>query len=89
MTWNTNHGLEFRDGLDDYLDLDPKTGELKAYLNLGFDVEKRNWPFRPIGTIASGLGPGHRVRIADIDGDGVSTRLGLPSLVSLPYSVIV
>ncbi|KAL0929864.1 uncharacterized protein CTRU02_215073 [Colletotrichum truncatum] len=58
------------DGLDDYLDLDPKTGLLKAYLNLGFDVVDRSWPFRPIGTIASGLGPGHRVRIADIDGDG-------------------
>ncbi|CCT67685.1 uncharacterized protein FFUJ_14670 [Fusarium fujikuroi IMI 58289] len=55
------------DGLDDYLDLDPKTGLLKAYLNLGRESE---WKFRPIGTIASGLGPGKRVRIADIDGDG-------------------
>ncbi|KAF5619593.1 lipolytic G-D-S-L family [Fusarium tjaetaba] len=55
------------DGLDDYLDLDPKTGLLKAYLNLG---RESDWKFRPIGTIASGLGPGKRVRIADIDGDG-------------------
>ncbi|KAG5808825.1 hypothetical protein H9Q71_006708 [Fusarium xylarioides] len=55
------------DGLYDYLDLDPKTGLLKAYLNLG---RESDWKFRPIGTIASGLGPGKRVRIADIDGDG-------------------
>ncbi|KAM0360431.1 hypothetical protein ACHAP4_002508 [Fusarium culmorum] len=55
------------DGLDDYLDLDPKTGLLKAYLNLG---RESDWKFRPIGTIASGLRPGKRVRIADIDGDG-------------------
>ncbi|UZP45216.1 hypothetical protein NXS19_013028 [Fusarium pseudograminearum] len=55
------------DGLDDYLDLDPKTGLLKAYLNLG---RESDWKFRPIGTIASDLGPGKRVRIADIDGDG-------------------
>ncbi|EXL92374.1 hypothetical protein NOF04DRAFT_16014 [Fusarium oxysporum II5] len=59
------------DGLDDYLDLDPKTGLLKAYLNLGGESE---WKFRPIGTIASGLGPGKRVRIADIDGDGTFQR---------------
>ncbi|KAH6949082.1 SGNH hydrolase-type esterase domain-containing protein, partial [Fusarium avenaceum] len=55
------------DGLDDYLDLDATTGELKAYINLG---EERDWKFRAIDTIASGLGPGKRVRIADIDGDG-------------------
>lgn len=62
------------DGYDDYLDLDPKTGALKAYLNEGEDegFEDYGWKFNPIGEIASGLGPGHRVRIADIDGDGVS-----------------
>lgn len=62
------------DGYDDYLDLDPKTGALKAYLNEGEDegLEEYGWKFNSIGEIASGLGPGHRVRIADIDGDGVS-----------------
>ncbi|KAH7303224.1 hypothetical protein B0I35DRAFT_498648 [Stachybotrys elegans] len=64
------------DGLDDYLDLDPRTGLLRAYLNLGEDedFEEYGWRFEPIGTIASGLGPGGRVRIADIDGDGVCLR---------------
>ncbi|KAJ3565378.1 hypothetical protein NPX13_g7525 [Xylaria arbuscula] len=61
------------DGLDDYLDLNPKTGLLKAYLNLGQDPVSYKWSFNPIGTIASGLGPGKRVRIADIDGDGMTT----------------
>ncbi|KAJ4199065.1 hypothetical protein NW767_008648 [Fusarium falciforme] len=59
------------DELDDYLDLDDKTGMLKAYLNVGEDKgSEYGWKFKPIGTIASGLGPGKRVRIADIDGDG-------------------
>ncbi|KAJ4208903.1 hypothetical protein NW759_013504 [Fusarium solani] len=64
------------DGLDDYLDLADKTGLLKAYLNVGEDKgSEYGWKFKPIGTIASGLGPGKRVRIADIDGDGVRYRL--------------
>lgn len=64
-----------RDGLDDYLDLDDKTGLLKAYLNVGEDKGSEfGWKFRSIGTIASGLGPGKRVRIADIDGDGARYR---------------
>ncbi|KAF4990980.1 hypothetical protein FDECE_14187 [Fusarium decemcellulare] len=59
------------DGLDDYLDLDDKTGLLKAYLNDGEDKNSDyGWKFKSIGTIASGLGPGRRVRISDIDGDG-------------------
>lgn len=67
----TNHPSS--DGYDDYLDLNPKTGALKAYLNDGEDEgSEYGWKFNPIGEIASGLGPGHRVRIADIDGDGVS-----------------
>jgi hypothetical protein len=62
--------------MDDYLDLDPETGLLKAYLNLGpDDSSSYKWLFNPIGTIATGLGPGHRVRIADIDGDGVCITL--------------
>jgi hypothetical protein len=53
-----------------------KTGLLKAYLNVGEDKgSEYGWKFKPIGTIASGLGPGKRVRIADIDGDGVRYRL--------------
>ncbi|KAJ3497498.1 hypothetical protein NLG97_g1847 [Lecanicillium saksenae] len=63
------------DGYDDYLTLDPVTGELKAYLWVrhydGSDgKEFGDFRFRPIGSIATGLGPGKDVRIADIDGDG-------------------
>nr|UMZ45332.1 hypothetical protein [Paramyrothecium sp.] len=61
------------DGLADYLDIDPKTGRINAYLNLGENIDPNDgprWGFKSIGTIASGLGPGKRVRIADIDGDG-------------------
>ncbi|KAI1153342.1 hypothetical protein F4825DRAFT_449639 [Nemania diffusa] len=58
------------DGLDDYLDPDPKTVLLKAYLNNGMDPVSYRWSWNPNGTIASGLGPGKRVRIADIYGDG-------------------
>ncbi|PNP41723.1 hypothetical protein TGAMA5MH_06316 [Trichoderma gamsii] len=59
------------DGIDDYLVTDPKTGELTAYLNEGAStVNQYNWLFKPIGSIASGLGPGANVRFADIDGDG-------------------
>ncbi|KAL4861685.1 SGNH hydrolase-type esterase domain-containing protein [Aspergillus spectabilis] len=59
------------DGLDDYLVLDPETGELTAYLNEGADEDfVNNWRWNPIGSIATGLGPGANVRFADIDGDG-------------------
>ncbi|KAH7313967.1 hypothetical protein B0I35DRAFT_452195 [Stachybotrys elegans] len=59
------------DGLDDYIHLDPKTGALSAFLNPGAqDLQNFGWRFNPIGEIPTGLGPGHRVRIADIDGDG-------------------
>jgi hypothetical protein len=67
-----------RDDIDDYLTLDPKSGELKAYLsdhNLGEGEQKYGKvKFNPIGIIATGLGPGKNVRIADIDGDGVSKQ---------------
>jgi hypothetical protein len=57
--------------LDDYLVLDPETGELTAYLNEGADEDFVNgWRWNPIGSIATGLGPGANVRFADIDGDG-------------------
>ncbi|KAJ6438913.1 Lipase 1 [Purpureocillium lavendulum] len=60
------------DGKDDYLVLDPKSGELTVFLNEGEDraSEPYNWHWKPIGSIASGLGPGRNVRFADIDGDG-------------------
>lgn len=29
------------------------------------------WRWNPVGSIATGLGPGANVRFADIDGDGV------------------
>ena len=68
-----------RDGFDDYLVVDSKTGALKAYLNQRAtnDVSQISWGFESVGTIATGLGPGKNVRIADIDGDGVSH--GIPS----------
>jgi hypothetical protein len=57
----------------DYLVTDPKTGQLTAYLNAGPDPgTPEGWRWKPIGSIATGLGPGKNVRFADIDGDGVS-----------------
>jgi hypothetical protein len=65
------------DGKADYLVLDPITGKLTAALNMGpAPNTPEGWLWNPIGTIASGLGPGARVTFADIDGDGVS----LPTL---------
>ncbi|KAH8894324.1 integrin alpha N-terminal domain-containing protein [Thozetella sp. PMI_491] len=58
------------DGKDDYLVLDPKTGELTVYLNGGPSSGSNGWTWNSIGSIASGLGPGANVRFADIDGDG-------------------
>jgi hypothetical protein len=64
------------DGKADYLVLDPKTGKLDAFLNEGPARDTpEGWRWKPIGTIASGLGPGTRVHFADIDGDGVSLPL--------------
>jgi hypothetical protein len=59
-----------RDGKDDYLVLHPETGALRVWINEG-SGGGTGWRFKEIGQIASGLGPGARVRIADIDGDGV------------------
>ncbi|TIC96910.1 hypothetical protein CH35J_007763 [Colletotrichum higginsianum] len=68
------------DGKDDYLVLDPKTGELHAYLNKGPDDSKaEKWLWDPIGSIATGLGPGANVRFADIDGDGYDDYIFLKS----------
>ena len=71
---NRPRANSYRDGKDDYLVLDPKSGELTVFLNEGEDraSEPYNWRWKPIGSIASGLGPGRNVRFADIDGDGVS-----------------
>ena len=64
-----------RDGKDDCLVLDPKTGGLTVYLNDGIDEGSGDgWKWNPIGSSASGLGPGANVRFVDIDGDGVSRR---------------
>jgi hypothetical protein len=47
-----------------------------VYLNSGPSTSSGNgWDWEPIGSIASGLGPGTNVRFADIDGDGVSELL--------------
>ncbi|KAK1526716.1 hypothetical protein CPAR01_13244 [Colletotrichum paranaense] len=68
------------DGKDDYLVLDPKTGELHAYLNKGPDESKaEKWLWDPVGSIATGLGPGANVRFADIDGDGYDDYIFLKS----------
>lgn len=46
---------------------------MSVWLNDGPDPNfSTGWKFKEIGSIASGLGPGKNVRIADIDGDGVS-----------------
>jgi hypothetical protein len=58
------------DGLDDYLVLNPVTGALTAFINLGSNSNIR---WSSTGVIANGRGPGANVRIADIDGDGVSS----------------
>lgn len=63
------------DGYDDYLVLHPDTGALDAFLLVpsgGGESQYGGYLYNPIGQIASGLGPGKNVRIADIDGDGVS-----------------
>ena len=54
--------------------LDPKTGQLDAYLNKGPDPASasQGWAWEPIGSIATGLGRGADIRFADIDGEGVS-----------------
>ncbi|OAA69170.1 lipolytic protein G-D-S-L family [Akanthomyces lecanii RCEF 1005] len=61
------------DGYDDYLVIHPDTGALTAYLLVpsgGGESRYGGYLYNPIGQIASGLGPGKNVRIADIDGDG-------------------
>jgi hypothetical protein len=55
----------------DYLVVDSKTGQLDAYLNEGQALSTpEGWRWRPVGSIATGLGPGKHIRFADIDGDG-------------------
>lgn len=64
-----------RDGFDDYPTLEPKTVELEAFLldpNFGGEEQYVGYKFNLIGTIATGLGPGKNIPIADIDRDGVS-----------------
>ncbi|XWX00175.1 hypothetical protein V2A60_008195 [Cordyceps javanica] len=61
------------DGYDDYLVINSTTGALTAYLLVpegGGESRFGGYLFDPVGQIASGLGPGKNVRIADIDGDG-------------------
>ncbi|KAF6833212.1 hypothetical protein CPLU01_05731 [Colletotrichum plurivorum] len=59
------------DGMDDYIVVDPKTGKLSVWMNMGEDKDTpEGWRWQFIDIDASGLGPGKNVRIADIDGDG-------------------
>ncbi|KAK1497899.1 hypothetical protein CABS01_10877 [Colletotrichum abscissum] len=54
--------------------------ELHAYLNKGPDESKaEKWLWDPVGSIATGLGPGANVRFADIDGDGYDDYIFLKS----------
>ncbi|EGX89576.1 lipolytic protein G-D-S-L family [Cordyceps militaris CM01] len=72
----------FCDGYDDYLVLDPETGALTAHLLVpggGGESQYGGYMFKPVGQIASGLGPGKNVRIADIDGDGRDDYIYLSS----------
>lgn len=42
-------------------------------MNDGIDKgSDEGWKWNPIGSVATGLGPGANVRFVDIDGDGVS-----------------
>ncbi|KAF6806774.1 hypothetical protein CSOJ01_08589 [Colletotrichum sojae] len=69
----------FRDGKDDYIVVDPKTGKLSVWKNMGEDKNTpEGWKWKFIEIDASGFGPGKNVRIADIDGDGISSTAGLP-----------
>lgn len=57
------------DGKSDYLVVNASNGAVDLYINGGADpTAANNWRFTPIGTIASGLGPGGNVRFGDIDG---------------------
>lgn len=69
------------DGRADFLETDPKTGKTFASLNLGpAPNTPEGWAWRPIGPIATGLGPGALVHFADINGDGVRLHIQFPVL---------
>ncbi|KAM0334430.1 hypothetical protein ACHAQA_001456 [Verticillium albo-atrum] len=50
--------------------IDPKSGALTGYLNEGAVTPEFGWKFKSLGQVASGVGLGRNVRLADIDGDG-------------------
>ncbi|WP_327046586.1 GDSL-type esterase/lipase family protein [Microbispora sp. NBC_01189] len=61
------------DGRDDYLAVDPRNGNVRAWLNRGADSSGDHW--QDVGVIASGtntgVGPfGRRIQFADLNGDG-------------------
>lgn len=56
------------DGLDDYLSIGPN-GAILAYKNGGIGSNGKDWIWLPLGTIASGVGARHSIRIADVNGD--------------------
>ena len=61
------------DGKADYLVVDPVTGAVHAWLNMGGTYG--NWGWNDMGVVASGLAPGANVRFADINGDGKADYL--------------
>jgi len=66
--------IVFSDGKEDYILVHPETGAITVWLNRGPkpDLDWK-WYWEYIGQRAEGLGgPGKNVRIADMDGDGVS-----------------
>jgi hypothetical protein len=61
------------DGLADYCVVDPVTGAVSLWLN--GNGQPGNWIWYPKGEIASGIGAGVGVRLADLDGDGKADYL--------------
>ena len=55
-------------GRADFVIVDDLTGALTLYKNEGIQPNG-NWGWVPTGSIASGIGPGKGVRLADMDGD--------------------
>ncbi|KAL9019778.1 MAG: hypothetical protein Q9185_002922 [Variospora sp. 1 TL-2023] len=65
------------DGKDDFVIVNPKTGELTLYKS-GGQQPNGKWGWIPAGSIATGLGgPGSAVRLADLNGDGKADYIQL------------
>ncbi len=56
------------DGKDDYVVVDPMTGSVNAWLNMGGNGYA-DWGWNPMGVIASGMALGSEIQFADVNGD--------------------